>query len=210
MFTHRTCWASPSFCRHQCLSASQWTASQRNCWGNSDRGGGVEGCTTSRFSCRNLSKTTAKFISRLSDDSERATVIWFTVWRQFWVFIPAALAKWSWVFRRILRWCSRFWSSLLTYFSDLQTLAGWHWPGQGQDKDKNMKYLGISNIPQPAVFLLCVAVWMCEGSTVLKTAKPAQNTTTAEAGGAYSYESPCIFVFVAYWKPAGGAWKLKK
>lgn len=43
MFTHRTCWASPSFCRHQCLSASQWTASQRNCWGNSDRGGGGRG-----------------------------------------------------------------------------------------------------------------------------------------------------------------------
>lgn len=40
MLTHRSYWVSLSFCWHQCLSASQWSSSQRCCWGNSDRNGG--------------------------------------------------------------------------------------------------------------------------------------------------------------------------
>lgn len=43
MLTHRSCWASPSFCRHWCLSASQWSSSQRNCRGNSDKEGRESG-----------------------------------------------------------------------------------------------------------------------------------------------------------------------
>lgn len=77
MLTHRSCWVSPSFCRHWCLSASQWSFAQRNCRGNSDNGEGerMRQWTTSIFNCRNKLRTTIKFISKLSGTSNRARII---------------------------------------------------------------------------------------------------------------------------------------
>lgn len=140
--THRSCWASPSFCRHWCLSASQWSSSQRNSPGNSDGGRGewMRQCTTSRFSCSNPSKTAAKvylqtflktlFFSswqrRLGKNKKRET------WGRRRLFIPAAMARFGRVFGQSWQCSWTSWANRTSTSSGLQTGARSRWTGRGQ------------------------------------------------------------------------------
>lgn len=168
MLTHRSCWASPSFCRHWCLSASQWSSSQRNCRGNSDRRGGERRRTTSRFSCRNSLKTTAKFISRLSDNSGPARIIRYT----------EAGSEFSYL---------QHWQSVAEYFCRVYDVVGGFNPvlgvlpqickllqgGIGLDKDRTRtrtcEMAGYQQDFITCCVCVCVAVWVCVGSSILKT-----------------------------------------
>lgn len=132
MLTHRSCWVSPSFCRHWCQSASQWSSAQRNCRGNSDNREGERRrqWTTSIFNCWNKLKTTIKFISKLSGNRNQAKIIRKKNVRNLCTFSPAALARFGWGFRQS-SWCSwRIRSSPLSVSSGLQTRSGSHLPGE--------------------------------------------------------------------------------
>ncbi len=203
MLTHRSCWASPSFCRHWCLSASQWSSSQRNCPGNSDRRGGRVEETMHGIKIQLL---------KLVEDHCKVYLQTFRQQRAsennhqihgslLWVFIPAAMAECRWVSGLSLGHCWRIQSSPVNASSDLQTPAKSHWPGQGEDKDKNIWNGWVSARFHSLLCLcMCAAVWVCGGSAALKTkSNSLKIETTLEDGGAYKcVHSPCDSVFLVY------------
>lgn len=204
MFTHRSCWASPSFCQHRCLSASQWNSSQRSCRGNSDRRGRGSGgddvqhqdsdAGTRRGPLQSLSLGFQATASWLHKSDIQETVVGVSAYLQHW-------------------------QSLAQHFSRLQEVIGgvnpvfWVLPqickllqgGVGLGKVRTRARCEMSGYQQDFIIgcvsvYVCVAVEICEGSSMLKKKSQAsKNRAKVQHGGAYKYAyAPWYLAFLTY------------